>query len=101
MPKQKRPQLSGSLRDGGIDAGLLLLSLVTPRGVTRTLDEIAFVCGCTKNNIYLIEKRALKKMRNPVRSRRFEQFLRGGADEQRAGRRAHRRLCALQYYRSA
>lgn len=51
------------LEDGSIDAGLLLLSLVTPRGVERTHREIAFVCGCNHQDIWHIEKRAKKKLK--------------------------------------
>ncbi len=51
------------LHDGGIDAGLYLLSLVTPRGVELTQEEIAEVCGCSRALIYLIEKRAIKKLK--------------------------------------
>jgi len=58
------------LRDGGTDAGLLLLSLVTPRGVELSQGEIAFVCGCSKAYIYLVEKRAKEKLRRALMRRR-------------------------------
>jgi hypothetical protein len=51
------------VRDGSIEAGLLLLSMVTPRGVELTQTEIAFVCGCSRGLIYLIEKAATRKLR--------------------------------------
>lgn len=54
--------------DGSVEAGLLLLSLVTPRGVCLTQEEIAFVCGCTRGNIWDIEKRAMRKLRSGVRA---------------------------------
>lgn len=64
--KQRRP-----LKDGSIDAGLYLLCLATPRGIERSQKEIAFVCGCTMQNIQAIEYKALRKLRaafNDLRS---------------------------------
>jgi len=55
-------------KDGSVEAGLLLLSLVTPRGVCLTLEEIAYVCGCTRGNVWDIERRALRKLRSGVRA---------------------------------
>ena len=49
--------------DGSIDAGLLLLSLATERGERRTRAEIAEACGCSQALIYLIEKKAIEKLR--------------------------------------
>jgi len=57
--------------DGSIDAGLSLLLAVTPRGHTRTAEEIAFVCGCSMQNIQQIEYRAMSKLRQAFASRRF------------------------------
>lgn len=51
------------LEDGGLDAGLMILSAVTPPGVERTLAEIAFVCGCNRQDIFHIERRAKQKMK--------------------------------------
>lgn len=51
------------LVDGSRDAGLVILSALTERGETRTLEDIAFVCGCTKQNIQNIEKNALRKIK--------------------------------------
>jgi transcriptional regulator len=59
--------------DGSIDAGLLLLAAVTPRGVTWTQEEIAFVCGCSRGYIWLLEKQARAKIRQ-----KFEQLKRQG-----------------------
>jgi len=58
-----------SLEDGGLDAGLTILSAVTPRGVELTLEEIAFVCGCGKQDIWHIENRAKKKLRDEFQKR--------------------------------
>lgn len=52
------------MKDGGIDAGLYLLALATPRGVERTRDEIAFVCGCHPTMIDKIQTAAIRKLRN-------------------------------------
>lgn len=53
---------AGRLQDGSIDAGLFLLSAITPRGVELTQREIAFVCGCSPGYIYWLEKSAIKKI---------------------------------------
>lgn len=67
MAKQKNPRLKKGripyLFDGGLDAGLILLSAQTAEGQIRTLKEIAYVCGTSWQNISNIEQRALKKMR--------------------------------------
>lgn len=60
------------IEDGSVDAGLLLLELATPRGVERTQDEIAFVCGCSKQNIQGIEYRALKKIKAEFERRKSQ-----------------------------
>lgn len=51
------------LEDGGLDAGLIILSAVTPPGMIRTSEEIAFVCGCNRQDIWHIENRALRKIK--------------------------------------
>jgi DNA-directed RNA polymerase sigma subunit (sigma70/sigma32) len=55
--------------DGSVDAGLLMLSLCTPRGQTRSLREIAFVCGVKMQNIHYIEKVAIRKIRQEFTKR--------------------------------
>lgn len=57
------------IRDGSVDAGLLVLSLVSPRGVEWTQQEIAFVCGCSAQNIQDIEYRAMRKIRHELQQR--------------------------------
>lgn len=52
-----------SLIDGGLDAGLTLLAAATPTGVEMSLDEIAFVCGCSRQDIWHIEHRARRKLK--------------------------------------
>jgi len=49
--------------DGSIDAGLILLMAATPPGVVRTVEEIAFVCGCSRARIWQLEKRAKDKLK--------------------------------------
>jgi hypothetical protein len=43
--------------------------------VTRTTQEIADVAGCNKNNIWLIEKRALKKLEQALEAKGLKIFL--------------------------
>jgi len=57
------------LTDGGLDIGLILLSAFTPNGVERTHAEIAFVCGCNRQDIWHIEQRALKKIKAELERR--------------------------------
>jgi DNA-directed RNA polymerase sigma subunit (sigma70/sigma32) len=54
---------SDNLRDGSIEAGLHLLSLYMPHGLVLTQEEIAFVCGCSMQNIQQIERRAMQKLK--------------------------------------
>lgn len=49
--------------DGSIDAGLMLLLAVTPPGFEWTQQDIATACGCTKGYIWLVEKEAMRKLR--------------------------------------
>lgn len=51
------------LEDGSVLAGLTLLERVMPRGVVLSQTDIAFVCGCSSNNINAIEQRAIRKLR--------------------------------------
>ncbi len=51
------------LTDGGLDAGLTVLAAVMPRDVVLSLDEIAFVCGCSRQDIWGIERRAKQKLK--------------------------------------
>lgn len=66
--RAQKETLKEKMVDGGIDAGLFLLSLATPYGVTRTLEEIAEVCGCSRENIRHIEERALAKLGKGLRA---------------------------------
>jgi redox-regulated HSP33 family molecular chaperone len=58
------------MEDGGVDAGLLLLSLYADEtGRTFSIDEIAYVCGCSHGLIWYVERDALKKFRSHPRLR--------------------------------
>lgn len=50
--------------DGSIDAGLFLLK--SKHGRPLSLDEIAFVCGCSRSTIWMIEKRAMYKVKKKI-----------------------------------
>lgn len=50
-------------RKPSIDLGLAVMRAVTPGDVRFTLDEIADVCGCTKGGVFMIQQRALQKLR--------------------------------------
>ncbi len=63
------------LTDGGLDVGLTVLSAVTPHGVERTLEEIAFVCGCNKQDIWHIERRAKQKLKAEFERRGLSNWL--------------------------
>jgi DNA-binding XRE family transcriptional regulator len=75
--KQRGHTLSpeSGLSDGSVDAGLAVLLAVTPRGVTYTQEEIAFVCGCSRANIYSIEKRAMQKLKRACRGAAFRDLF--------------------------
>lgn len=56
-------------KSSDIDLGLAVLSALSPKGHCWTLREIAEVCECSCQNIALIERSALKKLRHPSRLR--------------------------------
>lgn len=49
--------------DGGLDVGLTMLAAYMPPGIELTCEEIAFVCGCNKQDIWHIENRAKRKLK--------------------------------------
>jgi hypothetical protein len=69
VSNQQSAPSSQQYPDGGIDAGLLLLCATTPPLKRWTLVEIAFVCGCSRTNIWLIEQNALRKLRRSLSRR--------------------------------
>ena len=53
--------------DGSIDAGLALLEITPhPDGLPWSTSDIAFVCGCSAENIRVIEARAREKMKRAL-----------------------------------
>jgi len=49
-----------------IDLSLSVLSVITPRGHSWSLRELADVCGCSMQYIQNTERAALKKLRHPA-----------------------------------
>lgn len=74
MSSEPKKYILAEIEDGGMDAGLMMFSLATPRGVTRSLGEIAEVCDCKKQTIWNIEKRALAKLKAEFERRRLQNF---------------------------
>jgi hypothetical protein len=58
------------IKDGSVEAGLILLQN-HPMLSLFTLEDIAFVCGCSIKNIQNTEQRALIRMRNFLVERRI------------------------------
>lgn len=55
--------------------GLAVSGALLKPGETRTLEEIAAFCGCSRNAIYEIERVALRKLRHPERMRQLRDEL--------------------------
>jgi hypothetical protein len=51
------------IKDGSIDAGLLVLSKIVPYGIALSQEDIAIACGCARSRIGQIENKALDKLR--------------------------------------
>lgn len=66
---RKRSTRPRKLDDRSIDDGLDRLLAETPPGQTRSLQEIAAACGCSRQNISYIERQAIKKLRAALESR--------------------------------
>lgn len=58
-----------------IEIGLHALVTHAKRGQTLTADDIAEVCGCTRNNIYMIEQKALAKLRHKPDASRLLEYI--------------------------
>jgi DNA-directed RNA polymerase sigma subunit (sigma70/sigma32) len=71
MEKESKDSFA-QIKDGSIDAGLFVLSVLFPEGCPYTLEEIAYVCGCHKSNIWYYEKNGLKKLKEAFKSRGFD-----------------------------
>jgi len=76
----------GTKKASRIDLGIAILSAIALPGICYTQEEISAFAGCARGNIYLIEKRALKKLRNrlfflkdPVLKELIESVVRNGS----------------------
>lgn len=49
-------------RKPSIDVGLAVISAITPLGYSWRLEDMAEVCGCTRQMISAIERKALRKL---------------------------------------
>jgi hypothetical protein len=63
------------MKDGSVEAGLYLLEIFTPHGVERTQAEIAFVCGCSLQNIQHYERAALRKIKAELQRRGIDKIF--------------------------
>lgn len=55
---------SGGEKTQRVLLGLELLMLAARPGVALSQEDIAAWCGCTRGAVYVMEKEALKKLRN-------------------------------------
>jgi hypothetical protein len=55
--------------------GLAISGALLKPGETRSQAELAAFCGCTRNAIWEIERRALRKLRHPDRARKLREEL--------------------------
>ena len=55
-----------SYSKSGTDLGLAISGALLAPGQTRSINELAAFCGCSKQNIQQIEKRALRKLRHRI-----------------------------------
>jgi len=56
------------IKDGSIDAGLFLLRFFNRYGKGLSQAEIAYVCGCNPGRIGQIERAAIKKLRQRLKT---------------------------------
>lgn len=64
-------RMNKSIRDDRIDKGLDYLCSIQKPGETFTLEEIAEVCGCSRQNIHNIQASGMRKIRKQFR---YEDF---------------------------
>jgi DNA-directed RNA polymerase sigma subunit (sigma70/sigma32) len=57
------------IEDGSIDAGLFVLSVLFPEGCPYSQEQIAFICGCSRSNIWQYEKNGLRKIKAKFKSK--------------------------------
>lgn len=80
----------GPAKSARIDLGIALLQRVALPGVCYTYEEIAAWAGCTDGAIYLIEKTALRKLRNRwrfLKEGRLGEMMECAFEERRAAAR--------------
>lgn len=58
--------MTGKAKSDRVDLGLALLELVAKPRVGLSQEDLALWCGCSRGAIYLMEMRALKKLRNKI-----------------------------------
>jgi hypothetical protein len=56
-------------KNADIDLGLAVSGATLEPGETRSHEDLAAFCGCSKTNIQHIEQRALRKLRNKLQFR--------------------------------
>lgn len=61
--------------DCDIDLGLAVSALSLRYGQTRTYEELAAFCGCSKTAIQCIENKAMRKLRIRLRSYKADSWL--------------------------
>ncbi len=65
----------GDYTDGGIDAGLLILSVTMPPVGGWTQADIAYVCGCSQGYIYYLKRIAKKKLKAELERRGIDKAI--------------------------
>lgn len=65
----KQAKLKRQNADGGLDAGLECLAAFAKPGQSFSHRQIAYVCGCSRGWIFLLEKQALQRIREALRKK--------------------------------
>jgi hypothetical protein len=74
--KASRIDMKGRLtKNADIDLGLAVSGATLEPGETRSHEDLAAFCGCSKTAIQHIERRALRKLRNKPVLRELVQTL--------------------------
>ena len=73
MLRNQLDELLGDLKDR--EKEILILRFGLRDGHSRTLEEIGNIYDLTRERIRQIEEKALKKLRNPVRSKKIKDYL--------------------------
>jgi hypothetical protein len=71
----RHPKRFSEIKDGSVDAGLLLMSMVPkPDGGQWSSYEVAEVCGVSSTYIRMLEKTAIQKLRTAFTERGLANF---------------------------